>query len=508
MISAPRRANDMSTKKYRVLVGQIFQETHGFSPVPTTMRAFEVDAASSMIAAQRQSDSTLGGIIRTLEAAGVVLVPSIAARARCGGKVTNEAYAEISAAIVAAAEHAQADAIALDLHGCMQTEALDSAELDLLTRLRAVVGATIPIVAGFDLHAHATADMLSLLDFSAAYKTNPHADAAQTGTRVADHLLHMLHTGKRPAGYFLRVPMLTSGNDETGTGPLHAIHQAAQTAIAENADLIDYSIFNVNPFIDGPEVGQGVLVYGAEDAAPAHAANLANALAQDLWDARAAFVHTLPTIDDVIARYPRSAHAITIGDFGDRVLAGAPGDSVHILDRVLTRGDRHITIIVADPDAYLRCAEAGVGASVTIPLGASLTPGLTPVTVKGRVNRIGDGSFTNRGQFMKGGVLRLGPYAVLEGEHFVAVITQDAVMSQDPGCYLDAGVPLDGADIIVVKSGYHFKLAFQDYGACVIAETPGLTGFAPATLPFKHCRPIYPLDTIIPTIQAQRLTRR
>ncbi|MDQ2151731.1 M81 family metallopeptidase [Alcaligenaceae bacterium C4P045] len=497
----------MSTKPYRVLVGQIFQETHGFSPVPTPMRAFEVDPASSMIDTQRQSDSTLGGIIRTLEAAGVELIPSIAARARCGGKVTNEAYAEISAAIVAAAEHAQADAIALDLHGCMQTEALDSAELDLLTRLRAVVGPRLPIVAGFDLHAHATADMLSLLDFSSAYKTNPHADAAQTGQRVADHLLHMLRTGERPAGYFLRVPMLTSGNDETGTGPLQAIHQSAQAAIGAHTDLIDYSVFNVNPFIDGPQVGQGVLVYGAADAPPDHAANLANTLAQDLWDARAAFVHTLPTIDDVIARYPRSAQAITIGDFGDRVLAGAPGDSVHILDRVLTRGDRHITIIVADPDAYLRCAEAGVGATLETSLGASLTPGLTPVTVSGRVNHIGDGSFTNRGQFMKGGVLRLGPYAVLAGKHFIAVITQDAVMSQDPGCYLDAGVPLDNADIIVVKSGYHFKLAFQGYGPCVIAETPGLTGFAPDTLPFSQCRPIYPLDRLTPVLEAQRLTR-
>jgi len=497
----------MSTKKYRVLVGQIFQETHGFSPVPTTMGAFEVDPASTMIDTQRQSDSTLGGIIRTLEAAGVTLVPSIAARARCGGKVTNEAYAEISSAIVAAAESAEVDAIALDLHGCMQTQALDSAERDLLLRLRAVVGPGLPIVAGFDLHAHATSEMLALLDFGSAYKTNPHADAAQTGARVADRLLAMLRNGERPTGYFLRLPMLTSGNDETGTGPLHAIHAAAQTAIANDAHLVDYSIFNVNPFIDGPAVGQGILVYGAGDEGAAHAARLANTLAQAVWQARTAFVHTLPTIDEVVARHPRSAQAVTIGDFGDRVLAGAPGDSVYILDRILAMGDRHVTIIVTDPDAYERCAAAGEGATLDITLGASLTPGLTPTTVSGRVKRLGDGSFTNRGQFMKGGVLRLGPHAVLEGDNFIALITQDAVMSQDPGCYLDAGVTLDGADIIVVKSGYHFKLAFQDYGLCVIAETPGLTGFAPETLPFKHCRPIYPLDAVTPTMEARRLTR-
>ena len=497
----------MSTQPYRILVGQIFQETHGFSPVPTPLSAFEIDPAASMIAAQRQSDSTLGGIIRTLEAAGVTLVPSIAARARCGGKVTNEAYADISAAIVAAAAQAPLDAIALDLHGCMQTEALDSAERDLLTRLRAAVGPTLPIVAGFDLHGHATAEMLSQLDFCSAYKTNPHADAAQTGARVADYLLHMLRTGTRPTGYFLRLPMLTSGNDETGAGPLQEIHRCAQEAVAASADLVDYAVFNVNPFIDGPEVGQGVLVYDAADATTGHAARLATRLAHDLWNARDTFVHTLPGIDDVLARHPRSSQAITIGDFGDRVLAGAPGDSVHLLERVLARGDRHVTIIVADPEAYRRCAEAGVGAALEMALGASMTPGLTPIWVSGQVNRLGDGSFTNRGQFMKGGVLRLGPHAVFEGENFIAVITQDAVMSQDPGCYLDAGVSLDNADIIVVKSGYHFKLAFQDYGPCVIAETPGLTGFAPATLPFKHCRPIYPLDRITPVIEAQRLTR-
>lgn len=97
---------------------------------------------------------------------------------------------------------------------------------------------------------------------------------------------------------------------------------------------------------------------------------------------------------------------------------------------------------------------------------------------------------------MKGAKLRLGPFAVIEQARYTLLITQDAVMSQDPGCYLDAGISLDHTDVIIVKSGYHFKMAFEDYGNCYIVETPGLSGFHPEQLPFEKCRPIYPLDPI------------
>src|SRR5690606_6745118 len=150
-----------------------------------------------------------------------------------------------------------------------------------------------------------------------------------------------------------------------------------------------------------------------------------------------------------------------IGDFGDRVLAGGPGDSLYVLQQALALTDRRVAAIVTDPAALARCRQAGVGAQVSLQAGGAYSADCAPVAVSGEVAALGDGVFRNRGAFMRGATLRLGPYAVLRHPRYDLLITQDAVMSQDPGCYLDAGIGLDDVGIIVVKSGYHFKLAFD-----------------------------------------------
>jgi len=479
----------------RILVAQLFQETHGFTPVATPLSAFEIEEGPAMLAANAAADSVLGGMLRTLRAQGCTAVPSLAARARPGGRVEDAAYARLRDGILRAARQGGYEAIALCLHGCMQTVGLDSAEADLLARLRDIVGPSLPIVAGFDLHAHAVPAMLGHLDFASAYKTNPHGDAAATGERVARQLLHILQTGRRPVGASVHVPMLTRGNDETAHGPLAALHARARAAVAAGQGVIDVSIFNVNPFIDGAGVGQTVAVY-AQPGARAAARRLAMELAQALWDQRDRYVHDLPDVAGLLRAHGDDPRKLIIGDFGDRVLAGGPGDSPHVLERCLALTRKRIAAVVTDPDAVAQCRQAGPDADVALSVGGAYSPACPPLPVQGRVAALGDGVFRNRGVFMRGATLRLGPYAVLRHPRYDLLITQDAIMSQDPGCYLDAGIDLDAADIIVVKSGYHFKLAFDALGACACAETPGLTGYHPERLPFERARPLYPLDTI------------
>ncbi|MBO1112605.1 M81 family metallopeptidase [Bordetella petrii] len=480
---------------YRILVAQLFQETHGFTPVATPLSAFEIEEGPAMLAANAAADSVLGGILRTLRARGCEAVPTLAARARPGGRVEDAAYARLRDGILQVARQGGYDAIALCLHGCMQTIGLDSAEADLLARLRGIVGPDMPIVAGFDLHAHAIPAMLGQLDFASAYKTNPHADAAATGERVATQLLHILDSGRRPVGASVHVPMLTRGNDETAQGPLADLHARASAAVTAGRGLIDVSIFNVNPFIDGAGVGQTVAVYAQPDARGA-ARQLAVELAQGLWDGRDRYVHDLPDVAGLLRAHGDDPRKLIIGDFGDRVLAGGPGDSPHVLERCLALTGKRIAAVITDPDALAQCRRAGLGAEMALQVGGAYSPDCPALAVSGRVAALGDGVFRNRGVFMRGATLRLGPYTVLRHPRYDLLITQDAIMSQDPGCYLDAGIDLDAADIIVVKSGYHFKLAFDTLGACACAETPGLTGYHPERLPFGRARPLYPLDEI------------
>ncbi len=476
-----------------MLIGQIFQESHGFTPLKTQLPAFVIETGRALITANEHANSVLGGLIRTGRQENWTLIPSIAARASPGGRVTDYAYAFIKQHFMAVATQGGFDAIALCLHGCMQTESLDSAEADLLKSLRAVVGNTIPIVAGFDLHAHANGGMLAHLNFASAYKTNPHADAGQTGERVGIALNGIFDGGLQPAGCAASVPMLTGGNDETASGPLLKLHQMASARIAANPDLLDASIFNVNPFVDGKAAGQTALVYARTAEGLPAARELAKDLANGLWQARREFSHNLPTLESVLNS--AAPGCVVVGDFGDRVLAGGPGDSVYVLAqaRKLQPG-KHVVAPVTDPEALRNCMAAGTGSTVQLKVGGSCTPHAESLSLTGTVKVTGTGNYRNRGAYMQGATLRIGPYAVLEGGGFILLITQEPLMSQDPGCFLDCGIDLGKADIIVAKSGYHFKISFGSYGVCICAATPGLTLYEPQAEHFRQARPLFPLD--------------
>ena len=481
------------TSKYRVLIGQIFQESHGFTPLITQLPAFVIETGQEIITANEKADSVLGGLIRTGQDENWELIPSIAARASPGGRVADDAYAFIKNHFMTATLKGNFDAIALCLHGCMQTVSLDSAEEDLLSSMRLAVGNRVPIVAGFDLHAHASGGMLKQLNFASAFKTNPHADAGQTGQRVGLALAKILNGSLNPTGCAARVPMLTGGNDETASGPLLELHQMASARLEANPDLLDASIFNINPFVDGKNVGQTTLVYARNATGLVAANELAKDLANGLWQARCLFNHNLPKLESVLNN--SSTSCVVIGDFGDRVLAGGPGDSVYVLAQALKlRLGKNVVAPVTDPQALSLCISKGVGANISLKVGAFYTPNGESLILHGVVRKIGEGNFRNRGTYMKGATLHIGCYAVFEGEGYTLLITQQPLMSQDPGCFLDCGIDLALANIIVAKSGYHFKLGYDNYGPCICAATPGLTLYEPQIENFKQARPLFPLD--------------
>ncbi len=505
-----------SSRRPRILVGQIFQETHGFTPLQTAHDAFVIESGQALIDVNLEADSVLGGILQFGTAASWQWLPTIAARASPGGRVQDDAYAYIKRAFLVSAEAGGFDAIALCLHGCMQTQSLDSAEADLLQALRAMVGPQIPIVAGFDLHGHAGGGMLDSLDFASAYKTNPHADARATGHRVAQVLQDILVNSLKPIGARVTVPMLTCGNDETSVGPLALLHAKAAAALSANAQLLDASIFNVNPFVDGVGVGQTVVVYARGAEAWPAAQQLAADLAGELWDARATFTHQLPSLADVLAtheahyagtgeRSGRFRKKLVLGDFGDRVLAGGPGDSLYLASE-LARLAPHLRVIapLTAPAAVQECHAAGLGSHLTLPLaGEQLND--NGMALIGQVTQLGDGTYVNRGTFMQGAQMRLGPYAVFTSGTLTLLLTAQPLMSQDPGCYLDAGIDLDATDVIICKSGYHFKMAFSTWGECACVATPGLTLFDPERFEFVKARPLYPLDDIVYKPQVVRV---
>ena len=488
--------------KPRLLVGQLWQESHSFNPLPTSAADFTVERGAELIAANRGAGSALGGILRAGEDAGVAWLPSIAARARPGGPVREEVFAGLLEEILAIEAP---DAVCLDLHGAMLSSARADCEGDLLSALRAKLGPDVPIAAALDLHAQVTPAMVAAADILIAYKTNPHSDMVETGAKTFALLREVMDGRLRPSRSLARLPFLTRGNDETDTGPLAQLQSDARALCVARSELRDISLCNVNPFVDVPEAGQTILVTADGDARAAE--ETAARLARRLWDLRDSFVQELPSMETALARVrgASGARPFALGDQGDRVLAGAPGDAT-ALARLLLRSfpELRVALPLYDPKAVQSCWTAGLGQDLTLAVGGGVTPGQTPLQVTGRVLRLGDGRFVHGGAYMTGVPVDLGPTAILQVGKLSLLLTTKAPFVQDPAAYESHGLRLSDFDAVVAKSGNHFKLAFAERATPLVVDSPGLSRFQPNDFPFSRARPIYPLDPIeLPAVPVQ-----
>ena len=480
----------------RVLAGGIAQESHSFNPILTTRESFAVRAGEDAVARARGTNSTLGGIVDAAAEAGVEVVVPTLFRAQSGGPVEDAVFAEVRGRMVDAARGGGFDAIVLPLHGGMLTPTLHDPEGALVRDLRGAVGPSVPITAAFDLHAHVTPEVLEHCDLLAAYLTNPHSDQGATGHRAFAAALAMLDGALDPVLASARVPMLTLGNDRTDEEPLRALHARAAAAVAAGR-VHDASIFNAQQFLDVPELGQVVLAYGNGRSAEAEA--LVRGLAEDLWRQRDRLIGSYPSLESCLARaVSGTPRPLILGDQGDRVAAGGPGDSTVVLRALLALGaDLPAAVPIADAEAVERCRRAGVGATLTLTFGGRHSRTAPPVTLTGEVVSAGPGaSLTYAGPAEKGQRATVGPYAVLRAGALLVVLTALPYAYIDPEYYRAMGVEPGEQRVVVTRSGYHFTLNYAAIGECVTVDTPGMTSYRVSELPFTVARPFYPLDEI------------
>lgn len=495
----------MASVKRRVLIGRIFHESHSFNPRRTTVADFALQRRVEMLSASRASGSTLGGLVRRLDALGYALEPALSAVAPPGGLVEHSAYCCFRDDFLDVARHANFEAVALELHGAMATPELADVEGELLSALRAVVGKAVPIVVGLDLHAHITPAMLDAVDFCAACKENPHADVVQCGELVGYSLDAILTAKFEPVSALTKIPMVLCGRADTAAGPLAELHRRARAAIARERALWDVSLFNVFPFADDVGMGQGVLVTADRD--PALAARISEELGLIFWEWRDQFHDDLPSVDqalEMVARRPES-RPFVIADMGDRVLAGAPGDSSVIIERAIAREDGlKGAVPVTDPTSAAAAIAAGPGATLTLRIGGGVTPGFRPLTLTGRVMSVSDGCFRMTGPYQAGEQASLGPTAVFSVGPLSLLLTSRPGFTQDENAFISQGIDLAAQDFVVVKSGYHFKLSFAGIATPLLVDTPGLSGYKRGLFSWRRGR-FFPEHSVRYTISPARI---
>jgi microcystin degradation protein MlrC len=239
------------------------------------------------------------------------------------------------------------------------------------------------------------------------------------------------------------------------------------------------------------------------------AEDLAKTLARDLWQGREELrmVRPIYDLDDGIRM--AMAHPekpVLLVDLGDDPGSACPADSPAVLERLLALDAKDCALTIRDAEVVEAGLKAGVGAELTIPVGAKIDQRFyKPVVVTGRVKAIDDGNYAvcgpthgGWGREVEGGAFRyasVGPRVVLRVGNRIDVIFSQGRTGKDRDFFKSAGILLEEKQILVVKSNQAHRASFDPVVARTIElNSPGVST-VDYSLPYEHLsRPIWPID--------------
>lgn len=488
----------------RVLSAQVSHETNTFSPTPTTLASF----AARLLLKDGQIAETLQGTacelaahIDAAHAHGWQLVQPLAAHAVPSGRATRETWQALSAQVLSACSP-DLDGVILALHGAMATEDEDDAEGALLLAIRRIVGPDVPVVVTLDLHANVTDRMAECVNAMYAYRTYPHVDQYPLAQEAADCLDTLMRQPVRSRCVVAHAPLL-DGCDHGRThapGVMTSLLALADDLKRRHEGVTEVAICAGFPWADIAQAGPSVSVSGTADAHVLR--EVAGSVMQAIWQSRAQSSAPLLSLAHMVQVLSEPADApVVIADFTDNPGHGAPGDGVRILAALLAAGVQGVAHGgICDPASAAACAAAaaGVGAEVTLRLGAKQSPAIygEPLEITGRVLRVGDASYVCDGPMWRGITIHTGLTAVIEVAGLRVIVTTHNMQTTDLQAFLSQGIDPRQCKALVVKSQQHFRGAFDPIASRTIlvdaggAVSPQLTRF-----PYRQVRrPVWPLD--------------
>ena len=475
-----------------ILIGSFFQETNDFHPNPTVYEDFTVKRGDEVLDGRHRRTrgdgdgpprDSIAGAVRVLRSRPELeLVGTYGAWMGAGGTITQECFERICSEFVAAMADAKegVTGIYLDLHGAMAAEEEKDPEGALLEGLRDVFGPELPIVASFDMHGTITRRMLTHLDGATILHTYPHIDWEDTGARAAGVLLRILD-GARPVIGTAYTPTMVRGDElKTATG-VHGTFIRHCVRLEERDDVLAAGIMLGHPPTDCPEQGSRIII--VTDGNPDLASSEALELASDFWAMRKRMQCALYSVEEGIALAERADGPMVFADAADATSSGAPGTSNAILAGLMKSSYRgKVLLPLRDARAIDAAREAGVGATITVPLGGTHDDRFTPIEVTATVELLG-----KRGDV---------PIAVLRADNITIFLASEGPILCDRWMYDDFGQNPKGFDIIVQKLPHTPYEHYDEWAAKTITiDVPGAASPNIPSLGHRHVtRPIYPLD--------------
>jgi len=454
----------------RIAIAGFQHETNTFVSKSTTLTQFQIaDSWPRMLHGSDVIDGTQGmnlpvsGFIDAcVRSKKIHPLPVLWCAAEPSGKVTQAAFDTITQMIIdGIIALGNLDAVYLDLHGAMVTDAFDDGDLEIIKRVRHTIGPDIPLGVSFDLHANISAEITELVDVVTIYKTYPHLDMADTGARNFEQLMSRLNGIKSNLAFSQINYLIPLHAQNTSSHPLRRIRDACDTL--EGPAHVEVALgFTAS---DTNHTGPSVIVSApTQNIAEETAQKVNQFFSQNKYE----FDTTLYSCDDAIAIWEADPEtSLLCADVQDNPGAGASSDTVGLLRALIKSKVEHAVVgLICDPEFVTMALQVGTGGIFTAQLGGkSGVNGDTPLSGEYRVELIKDGLCKNTGEMYRGCISELGnsvKVTCLDADGSVtAIVTSNPIQCLDQAHFTYFAVDLSIMQIIGVKSTLHYRADFE-----------------------------------------------
>ena len=490
--------------KRRVLVAEFAHETNTFSVQPADEAAFQRRSyafGSSVPAEFHGTNTEMAGFMDAAVCHGWELLHTVSAAANPSGRVTDEVYERVLAAILAPLEDGtHVDGILLALHGAMVTASHDDAESALLGSIRAAAGDAVPIAVTFDLHANLGLETAQHANIVCSYKTYPHIDMRERGSVAAELLERAMADDIIPSTTMARRSMLQGADGgRTDVEPMIGLLKKA-SELESDPDCWSVSINAGFCHADVADTGPSVTV--TSRVADERFARMAEDLMDDIWETRNLVANEFLSVDEAAERAAAEAGdggPVVIADYADNPGAGSYGDATNLLRAMLHAHVQDACFgALCDPKAARQLIACGAGKKTRVALGGKTDPGMggPPLDVEGEVLTTTDGSFVYDGPMWAGMAASMGPTAVFRVDGVDILVTSYLRQITDIQQFRANGIEPTRKRAVALKSMQHFRAAYEPIARCVlVCDSGALASPDLHRLEYKHVRrPIHPLD--------------
>ncbi len=484
----------------RIAIGGFLHESHSFAPQPTTYRDFVEPGGfpplchgATLISSLRNTSVPTAGALSVIESEGATIVPLAWGFANPAGPVQDEAFERIAALNCAllslALDDGPLDGVYLDLHGAAMVDSFPDAEGELLRRIRAIIGPTLPLAISLDPHANLTEPMVELADVVVPFRTYPHVDTKEAGARAARLLFDRINRREPWKKAWRQLDFwIPLGAQCTLMPPMEPV-MAERAAIANRPGIVELAFCFGFPYADFAGCGPFLAAYADTQTAADQAADefleLVNMREHE-------FTQELLPSSVAVAQAKRRAATtsgpIVIADTQDNPGGGGHGDTTELLiELVRQEAKGALVCLINDHQSAAACHAAGEGAAVSLSLGGKSDR--MPYQCSAKVEKLTDGRFMLTGPMGAGNPANLGPTALIDIDGIKVIVVTRKMQALDQAIIRHVGIEPSDCPILVLKSSVHFRADFGPIaGHVIVAVAPGPVVADPATLNFRHVR--------------------